>query len=196
MPGQPPYGVPPEPGFGPGLQGMPAPGPQAMAPPTAGPGPLAGAGAAMMGTLPSAGVGGQSPTRRNALMTFLVPLIVIVGGGIVSSILTFVLAMISPGLAVIGSLLSTLSSLAGIVLYVLSAIKMVNEVKIVTRNPAFPWWPMLVPIYGIYWAWMMVPTEVARAKQIMGVQTPPRSMVLYIFLWHFALASDINDLVR
>jgi hypothetical protein len=31
---------------------------------------------------------------------------------------------------------------------------------------------------------------------MMGVQTPPRSIVVYIFLWHFALASDINDLVR
>jgi hypothetical protein len=29
-----------------------------------------------------------------------------------------------------------------------------------------------------------------------GLQTPPRSIVLYIFLWQFALASDINDMAR
>jgi hypothetical protein len=28
------------------------------------------------------------------------------------------------------------------------------------------------------------------------VQTPVRSIVLYIFLWPFALASDINDMAR
>jgi hypothetical protein len=48
----------------------------------------------------------------------------------------------------------------------------------------------------MYWMWVLVPREVAKAKQILGVQQPPRSIVLYIFLWLFALASDINDLVR
>jgi hypothetical protein len=55
---------------------------------------------------------------------------------------------------------------------------------------------VLVPFYNYYWLWLMVPAEVKRAKQMMGVQAPPRSIVLYIFLWHFALASDINDMAR
>jgi hypothetical protein len=31
---------------------------------------------------------------------------------------------------------------------------------------------------------------------MLGVQAPVRSIVLYIFLWQFALASDINDMAR
>jgi hypothetical protein len=73
---------------------------------------------------------------------------------------------------------------------------MVNELKVVTRNASFAWWPIIVPFYQIYWLWFLVPQEVTKAKQMAGVQTPPRPIVLYIFLWHFALASDINDLVR
>jgi len=30
----------------------------------------------------------------------------------------------------------------------------------------------------------------------MGVQAPTRSIVMYVFLWHFALASDLNDMAR
>jgi hypothetical protein len=48
----------------------------------------------------------------------------------------------------------------------------------------------------MYWAWIVVPQEVAKAKQILRVQQSVRPIVLYIFLWHFALASDINDMVR
>ena len=140
-----------------------------------------------IGTLQSAGVGTQ-PTRRNALMTYLVPALVMFGGIVLSVILAFIYAPL-------GSL-AGLFVLAGGVMYLLSAIKMVNELKSVTKNAAFPWWPIFVPIYSIYWMWFMVPAEVGKAKQMAGVQTPPRSIVLYIFLWHFALASDINDIVR
>jgi hypothetical protein len=142
-----------------------------------------------IGTLQSAGVGTQ-PMRRNALMTFLVPALVMFGGFILGAIL-----MVA-SLPLIGSLLILAGALAGAVMFLLSAIKMVNEVKAVTKNAAFPWWPIFVPVYSIYWMWFMVPAEVGKAKQMVGAQNPPRSIVLYIFLWQFALASDINDLVR
>ena len=150
----------------------------------------------VMGTLPSAGVGGTGPTRRNPLMTFLIPTIVMFGGVIVGVILGIILALISPSLGLIGSLISLAAVIGGGVLFLLNAIKMVNELKSVTRNAAFPWWPMFVPVYGIIWMWFQVPAEVTKAKQMMGVQTPTRSVVFYIFLWSYALASDINDLVR
>lgn len=140
-----------------------------------------------LGTLQSAGVGTQ-PTRRNALMTFLVPALVMFGGIILSVILGIIYAPLS--------MLAILFVLAGSVLYLLSAIKMVSELKSVTKNAAFPWWPIFIPFYSIYWAWFMVPAEVTKAKQMLGVQAQPRTVVLYIFLWHFALASDINDMVR
>jgi hypothetical protein len=53
---------------------------------------------------------------------------------------------------------------------------------------------MFIPLYQYYWAWIMVPQEVTKAKQMMGVQAPTRNIVLYIFLFPFALASDLNDM--
>lgn len=140
-----------------------------------------------IGTLQSAGIGTQ-PTRRNALMTFLVPALVMFGGVILGLILSFIYAPLG--------VLAVLFVLGGSVMYLLSAIKMVNELKSVTKNAAFPWWPIFVPVYSIYWMWFMVPAEVSKAKQMAGAQAAPRGIVLYIFLWHFALASDINDMVR
>ena len=140
-----------------------------------------------MGTLQSVG-NPTGPTRRNALMTWLLPGLVIFGGSILSTILGFVYGPLAS--------LSGLFFLAGMVMYLLSAIKMVGELKVVTRNAAFAWWPIIVPIYNYYWLWMLVPAEVKKAKQMMGVQAPTRSIVLYVFLWHFALASDLNDMAR
>jgi hypothetical protein len=197
--GAPPgYGQPPPPaqdyGAMQGAQGM------AGMPGTAQPQPIApfgGASPSLAGTLQSVGIGAAvQPTRRNALMWWLVPFALIAGGGVVGSLLTIVLGMISPSLALVGTLLMMLAVLAGAALAILGGIRMVNEVKSVTRNAAFAWWPMFVPIYNMYWMWVLVPQEVAKAKQMLGVQTPVRSIVLYIFLWHFALASDINDMVR
>ena len=149
------------------------------------------------GTLQSAGAAsGSGPTQRNALMTWLVPGIVLFGGVVVGLILSTLLAMISPALAILGTLVLLGGYFAGLVLYVLSAIKMIGELNTVTRNTAFPWWPILVPGYNVYWLWILVPAEVAKAKQMMGAQTPPRGIALYIFLWHYALALDLNDLVR
>jgi hypothetical protein len=195
---QPPYGAALAPGYpppqAPGGYGQPqAPGGYGQPQP---PQPLVGYGQApaavmgpgMMGTLQSAG-NATGPTKRNPLMTFLVPGLVIFGGIIISTIL---------GIAVSGALssLSVLFLLAGMVMYLLSAIKMVGELKTVTRNASFAWWPILVPFYNYYWLWILVPAEVAKAKQAMGVQAPTRSIVIYVFLWHFAFASDLNDMAR
>jgi glucan phosphoethanolaminetransferase (alkaline phosphatase superfamily) len=128
------------------------------------------------------------PRRRNALMTFLMPLGVMVVGAILASILR----MIFGPLAMLGNVIQ----LAGAAWTIILAITMINELKSVTRNDAFAWWPIFVPIYGIYWACVLVPQEVTKAKQILGVQQPARPLVLYLFLFLFALASDINDLSR
>jgi hypothetical protein len=197
QPMQPPYGQPqPAQGYGqppqdpqygqPQQQGGYGQPPQGMMPYAQGPGGLPAPGP-MMGTLQSAG-NSTGPTRRNALMTWLLPGLVIFGGSILSTILGFVYGPLAS--------LSGLFFLAGMVMYLLSAIKMVGELNTVTRNTAFPWWPIIVPIYNYYWLWMLVPAEVKKAKQMMGVQAPPRSIVLYVFLWHFALASDLNDMAR
>ena len=130
------------------------------------------------------------PTVRNALMTFLIPVGLIVVGNILGTIL--VLASGIAELSYIGQLLS----LAGAVLAIIAVVKMINELKAVTGNASFPWWPMFVPFYGMYWAWIMVPGEVAKAKQMRGIQNPPRGIVVYVFLFLYALAADLNDIAN
>jgi hypothetical protein len=139
------------------------------------------------GTLQSAGVA-SGPRRRNALMTFLLPLAVMIGGSILGTILAIVYSPLG--------YLIPIFYLGGAVWLIITMIQMANELKSVTRNPSFAWWPMFVPLYQYYWAWILVPQEVTKAKQMMGVQAPTRSIVLYIFLLPFALASDLNDLAR
>ena len=42
---------------------------------------------------------------------------------------------------------------------------MANELKSVTQNPSFAWWPVIIPVYQLYWAYILVPQEMAKAKQ-------------------------------
>jgi hypothetical protein len=125
-------------------------------------------------------------------MTLLLPIAVMVGG----SVLCTVLAITISSLAAVFSLLQLVFFLGGAGWFVFLTIGMVNELKSVTQNANLAWWPILVPFYGMYWAWFVIPAEVAKAKQLLGIQQPARPIVLYIFLWAFALASDLNDMVR
>jgi hypothetical protein len=150
---------------------------------------MQGAMQGVMGTLQSAGTASSGPTKRNAVMAMVVPFGVIVAGAVLGTILAFIVGFL-------GSLVSLLGALAGGALFILSIIKMVGELNTVTRNTAFPWWPIIVPIYGIYWEAILLPAEVTKAKQMMGVQTPTRNIVLYILLLPFALASDLNDMAK
>ena len=98
-------------------------------------------------------------------------------------------------IAAIG-LLGSISSLVGAVLYIISVVKMVGEMKAVTRNDSFAWWPMFIPIYSIYWMWILVPQEMAKAKQMAGLQNPPRGIIAYIFVFLYAFAADLNDIAK
>ena len=186
-----PYGGQPQQGYG--APGQPAPGygqPNPMAP-QGGMMPYGGAAApvnAMVGTLPSTGVS-SGPTRRNALMTLVLPLAVMFGGIVVSTVGGII------GIAAVG-LLGSLINLGGAVWYLLFLIQMCNELKAVTGNQSFAWWPIFIPFYGLFWAIILLPQEVTKAKQLRGVQAPTRNIVLYFFLLNFALASDLNDLAR
>jgi hypothetical protein len=193
---QPAYGQAPQPGYGQPPQGYGQPPQGGYAPPGYGQQPMmpygqgpGGQPGALVGTLPSTGASASGPSRRNALMTWLLPLAVMFGGVILCTIL----AMLISG---IFGIFSMLFVLGGCGWYVVLAIQMVNELKTVTQNQGFAWWPMLVPFYNYYWLWILVPQEVKKAKQMLGVQQTPRPLVLYIFLWHYAFASDLNDMVR
>lgn len=141
-----------------------------------------------MGLGPTAG--GSKPTIRNPLMTLLLPIGVIVGGNILATIL--VVATDIGALSFIGSL----TSLAGAVLALLAIVKMTNELNAVTGNASFAWWPAIIPFYQYYWMWVMVPAEMAKAKQMRGIQTPPRGFIVYFFLFLYAYAADLNDIAK
>ncbi len=208
-PGQ-PYGAPPQapPGYaqpqqGPGGYGSPgAPpygAPQPAYPMQAQPGmpnPYAapqGFGGAMDQLQPGAG----KPQVRNALMTMLVPAIISVGGIIAGVIVMVIGGVVESGIvALLGTLIYLLGALAGGVLGLISAIKMIGELNGVTRSSAIQWWMLLIPFYGIFVAWILLPAEVAKAKQMVNAQQPPRSIVVYIFLWLYAFAADLNDIAK
>jgi len=187
--GAPPPGAPqPPPGFVPFAVPPPPGAPSYGGPQNALSGPYQAAGP-MVGTLKSLEAKQVAPTRRNALLTLLLPAAVVFGGVFLSVLLAFV---ISPAL---GSLAS-LFALGGGVWYLLLAVQMVSELKSVTRSGELAWWPLIVPIYQLYFMWVVVPQEVAKGKQLVGARQPPQNILLYIFVWHYALASDLNDLVR
>ncbi len=123
-------------------------------------------------------------------MTFLVPFGIIVLGNIITRILLMILPVSLYAVANLGSLVA----LAGAILFIYIWVQLANELKSVTKNPAFNWWPILVPIYNWIYLLTMVPPEVTRAKQMVGAQQPTRPQILYFFLPHFALASDLNDI--
>jgi len=178
--GQPPQGYSPQQGYGPpGQQGNQLPGglvPYGGSPSASG----------LLASLQSS----SGPTRRNPVQT-LMPYFAYFGLFVLLTIARFI-----PFIGLIFGLLSPLILLGIVAWMFLIVIPMVNEVKAVTRNPDFAWWPLLIPFFSLYWMWILVPQEVGKAKQVLGVQQPVRGIVFYIFIFPFALASDINDMVR
>jgi len=153
---------------------------------------FAGAGAAM-----GLQAGSGKPRQRNALMTFLMPIILVVGGQILSTILAivFVSVLDMPSLSFL-SLIGSLVALAGAVIGFISAVKMMGELNGVTKSGAVAWWQLLIPLYNYYVAWILVPNEMAKAKQMAGVQQPARGIIVYVFLWLYAFAADLNDIAK
>ena len=147
----------------------------------------------------------ERPARRRDYETAFLPAALEVvetppsplGRAILATIMGVLAGVTGVGaLGLVGSLFYLVGFLGAAFFGLSSTIKMVNELKSVTKNASFAWWPVLVPFYNYYWLWLMVPAEVKRAKQMMGVQAPPRGIVVYVFLWLYALASDINDMAR
>ena len=161
---------------------------------------MGGAFGAMQGAMQGAmgqpgGYAGQGgafarPKVRNPIMLIVIPIVLC---SVVPTIFGFIAS--ATEIAAIG-LLGSISSLAGAILSLVWIIKMTGELKAVTRNDGFAWWPIFIPIYSIYWAWILVPQEMAKAKQMAGVQNPPRGIVVYIFLFMYAFAADLNDIAK
>jgi hypothetical protein len=99
-------------------------------------------------------------------------------------------------LATLGSAVSGLGSLAGIIIFIISGIRMMGEINGVTKSGTLAWWQLFIPIYSYYVMWIVVPGEMQKAKQMVGVQQPARGIVVYVFLWLYAMAADLNDIAK
>jgi hypothetical protein len=99
-------------------------------------------------------------------------------------------------LALVGTLFYALGALAGGALGLIASIKMIGELNRVTGSSTVQWWHLLIPLYGYYVMWIVLPAEVTKAKQMVNAQQPTRGIVVYIFLWLYALAADLNDISK
>ncbi len=123
-----------------------------------------------------------TPTRRNPLTTWLIPTVFFILAPPLGNALGTTAFRFAPTAAI----------LVGVALTFFSAAAMVREVNAAAGSELKPW-HLFIPIYGIYWAAVLVPQQVAIAKQKAG-KPPPRGLVVYLFLFLYALAADINDL--
>jgi hypothetical protein len=183
-----PYGQPP--GYGqppPGGYGQPAPG---YGPPGQPYGTdLAQAGGVAPGT--------AKPTLRNPVMTLLTPMLMVFGGvtvAIASAVAGA--AMNSSVLASAGGGLGGLTELAGCVFLFISAVKMMGELRAITKADSLAWWGLLIPLYNLYVILVVIPGEMTKAKQWLRVQEPTRNVILYWLLFQYAFAADLNDVAR
>ena len=141
--------------------------------------------------------GSGKPRVRNAVMTMLMPIILVFGSGIIGGIISSVgVSMESSIVALLGSAISGLGALAGGVIGLISVIRMLGEINGVTKSGTLAWWQIFIPIYSYYVMWIVVPGEMQKAKQMVGVQQPARGIVVYVFFWLYAAASDLNDIAK
>jgi hypothetical protein len=143
-----------------------------------------------MGYAAAGGQPGAKPTMRNAFIVGLLPEILL---GVFPGIFGGLAGALDLGfIALIGNLID----LGVMVWFFLNMMKALNELRNASGSPAFPRWPVFVPIYNlIYWL-TMVPKEVLKAKQMRGMQPMSRHIVLYFLFPVFALQSDLNDLAQ
>ncbi len=132
------------------------------------------------------------PKVRNPIMTMAIPIGIAVLGNIVSVILAIILPNSLKAVSNVGSLIS----LVGSIVAILAWKAMADELKSVTKNAQFAWWPIIVPIYNLIYLLTIVPPEMQRAKQMVGAQQPARSNILYFLLPLYAMAADINDIAQ
>ncbi len=122
------------------------------------------------------------PTTRNALLVFLLPVILIAIAPPLGAALGQTHFRAAPSFAMVTGFL--------IMFFLLQ--RMAAELRSVTGGTLQGWY-YLIPVYGLYWAATTLRAEVAAAKTKAG-KPEPRSAVMYAFLCVYAFASDLNDL--
>lgn len=127
---------------------------------------------------------GTGPTKRNALTTWLVPTVCFAVAPPLGNFLGTTAFRMAPTAAI----------LAGIFIAFAFARVMLSELNS-TAGSKLAAWHWFIPVYGLYWAAVSVQREMATAKQRAG-KGAARGAVLYLFLFLYALAADLNDLAE
>jgi hypothetical protein len=143
--------------------------------------------------------GSGKPRVRNPIMTLLMPFISLFAGIILATVMSILAGVTEVGaLALIGSLFYLIGLIGFTYFWLGNGIRMMNEVNGVTKSNTLAWWQLLVPFYNYYVMWILIPAEVTKAKQMVGIQQqqPARGIVVYFFLWLYAFAADVNDLAK
>jgi hypothetical protein len=130
------------------------------------------------------------PTKRNAFVVGILPLILAFVGTGVFVALSIVL---DAGVFVF---FAQLSQLGSAIWFLVTMMKGLHELRSAANSIAFPRWPVFIPVYNIIYWISMVPTEVKRAKQLRGLPPTTSHIALYFLFPVFALQSDLNDLAR
>ncbi len=122
------------------------------------------------------------PTTRNALLTWLLPVLLIAAAPPLGNFLGQTWLRLAPSAAMAG----------GILLIFFTMQRMAAELNSVTGGKLVGW-HYLIPVYGLYWALAVLPKEMAAAKQKLQ-RPPPRGAVIYLLVCLYAFAADLNDL--
>jgi hypothetical protein len=125
------------------------------------------------------------PKQRNAILTCVAPML--------PAVFVEVLAA-STGLAMFDHALPW-AIFAGVLLALFMLAAMTRELRSITGNQGFSWWPVLIPLYNIYWTAVVLQAEVAKAKA-MRAAPEARDSFVYLCCFWWALAEDLNDLAK
>lgn len=124
------------------------------------------------------------PTKRNALTTFLLPTVCFFAAPPLGAALGTTPFRFAPTAAI----------LVGFGLFAAACLAMVKELNAATGG-TFVWWHLMIPFYGLYLAVTAIPKQMAQAKQQASAPAP-RGAVMYLLLFLYAFASDLNDLAK
>lgn len=124
------------------------------------------------------------PTRRNALVTWLIPMVCFALAPPLGNFLGTTAFRFAPTAAI----------LAGVLITLTSAGAMIAELN-TAAGSSLKVWHLFIPIYGIYWAAVLVRNAMKAAKQ-KARKGEPRSLIVYALLFLYALAADLNDLAE
>jgi hypothetical protein len=124
------------------------------------------------------------PSVRNPWTTWLVPMACFAAAPPLGGLLGTTAFRFAPNAAILAGVAITAAFTKG----------MIDELNSAAGSQ-LKFWNLFIPIYGIYWAAVLVPRQMAVAKQKAN-RGQPRGAVVYLFLFLYALAADLNDLAR